>query len=126
MSNFFREKGSKRILENISFVLLFFLITYSSAFSQVNSDSLLKEPTLQNIIQYALKKQPVVQQALLDETITQLQIKSKLADWYPQVNFNYLYQHNFQVQTNIIGGNPIRFGVDNTSAFQFTASQTHF
>ena len=63
---------------------------------------------------------------MIDEKITDLQIKSKLADWYPQVNFNYLYQHNFQVQTSIIGGNPVKLGVDNTSALQFSASQTIF
>jgi outer membrane protein TolC len=62
----------------------------------------------------------------MDEKITQLQIKSRLADWYPQINFNYNYQHNFKVQTAIIGGNPIRLGVNNTSAFQFSASQTIF
>lgn len=126
MGNFFAEKGDMKFLKRISWTLMLSLMLSSSALSQTTSDSLLKEPTLSNIIQYALKRQPAVQQALLDETITQLQIKSKLADWYPQVNFNYLYQHNFQVQTNIIGGNLIRFGVNNTSAFQFTASQTIF
>ena len=86
----------------------------------------MQQATLPNIIQYALKNQPVVQQSLIDEKITELQIKSKLSDWYPQVNFNYLYQHNFQVQTSIIGGNTVRLGVDNTSALQFTASQDIF
>lgn len=91
-----------------------------------NRDSLLQDATLQNIIQYALKNQPAVQQSLIDEKITELQIKSKLSEWYPQVNFNYLYQHNFQVQTSIIGGNTVKLGVDNTSALQFTASQAIF
>ncbi len=104
-------------------LLLFF--TFSGK-GQTNSDSLLLQADLQNIIQYALKRQPVVQQSLIDEKTTELQIKSKLADWYPQVNFNYLYQHNFQVQTSIIGGNPVRLGVNNTSALQFTASQSIF
>jgi len=81
---------------------------------------------LPNVIQYALRRQPLVQQSLADETITGLQVKSKLADWYPQVNFNYLYQHNFQVQTSVIGGNPVRLGVNNTSSAQFTASQAIF
>lgn len=89
-------------------------------------DSLLQDATLPNVIQYALKRQPLIQQSLIDEKTTELQIKSKLADWYPQVNFNYLYQHNFQVQTSVIGGNPIKLGVDNTSAAQFSASQTIF
>jgi outer membrane protein len=126
MENFFAKRGDMKFLTKISWTLMLSLILSSSVLSQTVTDSLLKEPTLSNIIQYALKKQPAVQQALLDETITQLQIKSKLSDWYPQVNFNYLYQHNFQVQTNIINGNPIRFGVDNTSSLQFTATQTIF
>ena len=84
------------------------------------------QATLENVISYAIKRQPLVQQSLIDEKTTELQIKSKLADWYPQVNFNYLFQHNFQVQTSVVGGNPVRLGVDNTSALQFGATQTIF
>ena len=78
------------------------------------SDSLLQEVTLPNAIAYAIKRQPLIQQSLLDEKITEGKIRSKLADWYPQVNFNYNLQHNFQVQTSIIGGNEVKLGVDNT------------
>lgn len=95
-------------------------------FSQTGNDSLLASPTLQNIVSYAIKHQPVIQQAQIDETITSNTIKSKLADWFPQVNFNYSLQHNFQVQQAIIGGNAVRLGVENTSAAQFTASQYLF
>ena len=98
-----------------------------SVFSQQNNaDSLLQDATLPNVIQYTLKRQPLVQQSLIDEKITDLEIKSKLADWYPQLNFNYVYQRNFQVQTAIIGGNLIKLGVDNTSGLQFTGTQTIF
>jgi len=108
-------------------VLLFLLLAGGAAYGQQpTGDSLLQDASLPNVIRYAIKNQPRVQQALVDEKITDLQIKSRLADWYPQVNFNYIYQHNFQVQTNIIGGNPVRLGVANTSAFQFGATQTIF
>ncbi|MES1219397.1 MAG: TolC family protein [Bacteroidota bacterium] len=103
------------------------LLLTSTGYAQQNtSDSLLQNASLENVVQYALKHQPIVQQSLIDEKTTDLQIKAKLADWYPQVNFNYLYQHNFQVQTTIIGGNPIKLGVDNTSALQFSATQNIF
>ena len=95
-------------------------------FSQTTNDSLLTSATLQNVVGYAIKHQPLVQQAQIDETITGNTIKSKLADWFPQVNFNYSLQHNFQVQTSIIGGNPVQLGVSNTSVAQFTASQFLF
>jgi outer membrane protein len=105
---------------------LFFVCWSIKANSQQNPDSLLQQATLSNVIQYALKRQPAVQQSLVDEKITELQVKSRLSEWYPQVNFNYLYQHNFQVQTSVIGGNPVRLGVSNTSAFQFGATQAIF
>lgn len=108
-------------------VLLFLLLAGGAAHAQQpTGDSLLQDASLPNVISYAIKNQPRVQQALTDEKITDLQVKSRLADWYPQVNFNYVYQHNFQVQTNIIGGSPVRLGVANTSALQFGATQTIF
>lgn len=125
MTNFFSKRMGQFFLLKGGIITALFLLPVLG-FSQSSPDSLLKEPTLPNVIQYALKRQPVIQQALMDETITELQIKSKLADWYPQVNFNYLYQHNFQIQTSIIGGNPVKLGVNNTSAMQFTATQNLF
>lgn len=116
--------AGKKAFSLIGLLITVFTITGYS--QQPATDSLLQNATLQNVVQYALKRQPLIQQSLADEAITDLQIKSKLADWYPQVNFNYLYQHNFEVQTNIIGGNPVRLGVDNTSALQFSATQTIF
>lgn len=104
-----------------------FLFCFTAAYSQqANPDSLLQEATLQNVIRYTLKRQPVIEQSLIDEKITNLEIKSRLADWYPQINFNYLYQHNFQVQQTVIGGNVVRLGVNNTSAVQFSGSQIIF
>ena len=115
----------KKFFRVSTFLLATFFIV-SSIHAQLAGDSLLQQASLPNIIQYALKRQPVIQQSLIDERSIDLQIKSKLADWYPQVNFNYLYQHNFQVQTSVIGGNPVRLGVNNTSALQFSASQAIF
>jgi len=118
-----------RIIKKSSRVTLFAIIVIlcsARVNSQAGSDSVLSQATLENVIRYAIRKQPRVQQSLIDEKTTELQIKSKLAEWYPQVNFNYLYQHNFRVQTSVIGGNPVRLGVDNTSALQFSASQTIF
>lgn len=115
----------KRFLTGMAVSFVAFSFVPGRSFAQ-SSDSLLADANLPNVIQYALKNQPEVKQSLLDEKITDLQIKSRLADWYPQINFNYLYQHNFEVQTSIIGGNVVRLGVDNTSAIQFSASQTIF
>lgn len=88
--------------------------------------SKLDDATLENIVHYAITNHPQIQQSLIDQRIVENTIKSKLADWYPQINFNYSLQHNFLVQTNIIGGNPVKLGVDNTSAAQFSLSQNIF
>src|SRR5687768_14088799 len=90
------------------------------------NDSLLPDATLQNVIQYALRHQPAIQQALVNEQITEYNIKSRLSAWYPQVNFGYTYQHNFQLPVILFGDETRRVGAENTSALQFTASQQIF
>lgn len=102
------------------------LLTSTVRAQQQPGDSLLNNPTLDKVVNYALQHQPLVQQSILDEAITEKMIQGKLADWYPQVNFVYNYQRNIDLQTSIIGGNPIKFGVNNTSAAQFNATQTIF
>jgi outer membrane protein TolC len=98
-----------------------------SAQTQTTSnDSLLPDATLENVIQYALRHQSAIQQALVNEQITEFTIKSRLADWYPQVNFGYTFQHNFELPVTIFQGNPVKIGIDNVSALQFTASQNIF
>ena len=89
-------------------------------------DSLLSEVTLPAAVNYSIKHQPVILQAQVDERITGANIRSRLAEWYPQVNFNYVLQHNFLIQTNIIGGNPVKLGVENTSSGLFSLNQTLF
>jgi outer membrane protein TolC len=96
------------------------------SWAQEPSDSVLRSATLEHVIQYALIHQPAVRQAAVDEEITEKVIKGKLADWYPQINFTYNYQRFIDLQSSVIGGNVIRFGVDNTSSAQFTATQTIF
>jgi outer membrane protein TolC len=107
-------------------ILLLLLFPFFAGAQTAGQDTLLQEVTLKTAIDYAIKHQPKIQQSLLDEQITASTIKSKLADWYPQVNFNYNLQHNFILQSTVIGGNTIKLGVNNTSAGQFTVSQTIF
>lgn len=81
---------------------------------------------LDQCVQYAYQNSPTLQQSLLDKQITEQGIHSRLADWYPQINFDYNIQHSFQLQTSNIGGNLIQLGVRNTSAGQFSATQNIF
>lgn len=120
MKPFNRTIGINVILIIVNFLLI------NIGFSQTKGDSVLQSATLQQCVQYAMDRQPLVKQALIDEEITENNIKSRLADWFPQVNFNYTFQHNFQVPVAMIGGNTVRLGVENTSGFSFTGNQTIF
>jgi len=86
----------------------------------------LSDATLQTCVQYALKHYPLIQQALLDEQITDRQIKAKLADWYPQLNLTANYQNNFQLQRIAFNGSYVQSGTYNASYAQFALSQTLF
>jgi outer membrane protein TolC len=104
-------------------VILFFP---SLLVAQQNNDSLIQQATLENCIHYAIAHNPDLKNAKLNEDITEAIIKSKLADWYPQVNLNYNLQHNFQLPTSNFNGNIINIGSENTSALEFGATQNIF
>src|SRR5450432_4312100 len=99
-----------KIYQSIVFLLAIVSVSHAQT-----GDSLLPAASLQNCVQYAIKHQPLIQQSLLDEQITEQQIRMHLADWYPQLNFNYNFQHNFQLQTTVFAGNLVKIGVSNTS-----------
>ncbi len=121
MKMIFFRKGSPMAVLGI-----LVLLATTSANAQQTSDSILQNATLENVIRYAIERQAIIKKAIADEKITEANIKSRLADWYPQVNFGYTFQHSFDVPTNIIGGNPIQLGVENTSALQLLATQNIF
>lgn len=95
-------------------------------------DSLLENADLNDCIRYALQHQPYLQQSILDEEITERQIKTRLADWYPQVNFDYNLQHYFQLPTSVFGADstgkkrPVKAGVVNSSTLGFSLNQAIF
>ncbi|MGH2649197.1 MAG: TolC family protein [Ginsengibacter sp.] len=93
---------------------------------QNERDSLIEQATLSNCVHYAIAHNPEIQNSKIDEAITETEIKSKLSEWYPQVNFNYNFQHNFQLPTSNFNGNIISIGSKNTSGLQFGATQNIF
>ncbi len=111
----------------ISLIFLIFLIFSPFLFAQ-QKDSLptLQEASLQNCIQYAVKHNPDIQSANINEQITEAQIQNKLADWYPQVNFTYNLQHNLQLPTFIFNGNVSHSGTKNTSGANIGLTQNIF
>lgn len=105
------------------------LVLLSAAGGQAQqrmTDSLLPAATLPQCIGYALRHQPAIQQAGIDEELTDLSIRVRLADWYPQIGAGYSVQHNFQRPTSVINGNVVPLGAVNTSAAPITLTQTLF
>ena len=94
--------------------------------SDTESDSLLQDATLQNCVRYALVHRPLLRQSSLDEEITERAISSKLADWFPQLNFYGSIQHNPQLPTSIVGSNLARIGQANSANGEFSVTQTLF
>ena len=79
--------------------LLFFiaiLLFPAVLFAQTGTDTLNKVLTLRQCVAYALKNQPVVRQAAIDEAINEKNISISLSDWLPQVTSSGLYNYYFK------------------------------
>ncbi|WP_069658928.1 TolC family protein [Arcticibacter eurypsychrophilus] len=90
-------------------------------------DSTINNATLDQCIEYALKNQPAIKQALIDEEIGERDIKSALSGWLPQINGNANFNHNFKQQVSVfpVDGVPtnVTIGTKNTSLISVQANQ---
>lgn len=90
--------------------------------------------TLEQCIEYALKNQPYVQQAGIDQEIAERDIRINLSGWYPQLSATGNYQHYLKLPVIILPNftDPtqppqiLRNGLKNTSNALFQADQTLF
>lgn len=108
-------------------VICAFLLTPCLLIAQQNqNDSIIQPVTLEDCIHYAIKHNPDLQNARINEAITETAIKIKLADWYPQIDFSANLQHNYQLPNIFFNGGIVQSGAKNTSVLQFNASQNIF
>jgi outer membrane protein len=106
-------------------IILSFL--FSPFVTRAQNDSTLAVANLQSVIEYTIAHQPAIQQAQIDEQITEKTIRGKIADWFPQLNLNLNYQRVIDRQYMVMGnGEAIPIGALNTSAAQLSATQTIF
>jgi len=102
---------------------LFILFCPFIVFGQANSDTSLKVVTLKQCVEFALKNQPAVRQASIDEAINERDIKISLAAWLPQLNGSGSYNYYFK-GSPIIPATGTNIGnIDNVSAIGLQASQ---
>lgn len=112
---------AKKIYTLYSFILFFPLIV----FGQTNPDTSLRTVTLKQCVEFALKNQPVVRQASIDEAINERDIRIGLSAWLPQVtgagSYNYYFKGSPIVPSN---GSSINTGsIDNVSTLGLQANQ---
>ena len=111
-----------RIRPVVFFVTLLMINSSIYSFGQTvqpMGDSL----TLEECIQYAMKNQPYVQQALIDQEIAERDIRIGLSGWYPQINATGNYNHYLKLPVFVLPNftDPtqppqiIRNGLKNTS-----------
>jgi len=124
----FYRNLKKKFSPNKSAIILIGLLLFSGFLSAQKNDSLptLDSANLENCIQYAIKHNPDIQNAIINEAITETTIQSKLADWFPQINFTYNLQHNFQLPTLNFNGNITHTGTENTSGANVAVTQNIF
>ncbi len=124
---FFRKiKRNTRLKKSLPLIAVFLFSHCFLSAQKTDSLPVLQEATLKNCIQYAIQHNPDIQNANINEQITEAQIKNKLADWYPQLNFTYNLQHNFQLPTFNFNGNLSHSGTYNTSGANFAFTQNIF
>jgi outer membrane protein len=110
----------------IGYITLGLVVVSSGASAQRSSDTLPSVATVEACVQFALQHYPLVQQAALDEQITDRQIRSRLAAWYPQIGLNASYQNNFQLPAIAFGGSYDYSGTYNNSSVSLGLTQTLF
>jgi outer membrane protein len=123
-----------RVLAILCYLWLSGTVLQPTKAQTTSSDPVPSTFTLEECIRYALAHQPAIQQSQLDEQIIERTIKSRLADWYPQLNLNYSLQHYLQLPVLILPDftNPsgprreVRTGVKNSSTAAFSLNQTLF
>lgn len=117
------------------FILLLSVILYPSfLYPQATTENTLSEATLPNCIRYGLEHQPAIRMSMIDEEITETTIKSKLADWYPQLNLTANLQHYLKMPVSIFPDftdpsapkREVQTGVRNYSTPQLALTQTIF
>ena len=95
------------------------------SYAQMTSDTSVKTVTLKQCVDFALRNQPAVKQAGIDEAINERDIKVSLSAWLPQVTGSGLYDYYFKgspiVPTS--GTSTSTGSIDNESTLGLQANQ---
>ncbi|MXV16425.1 TolC family protein [Hufsiella ginkgonis] len=113
-------------MNQIRYLLFLLPLAFCGAAAQTKTDTLAGPVTLEQCIRYALKNQPGVQQSLLDEEITERDIRASLAGWLPQVSGDANLSHYLKRPTTLFNGQPVQIQPSYSSLFGVEANQSIF
>ncbi len=106
---------------------LFFILTLTLPgvlFAQEKTDTVV---TLKQCVDFALKNQPAVKQASIDQEINEKDIRIGLSAWLPQINTSGVYQHYFKGNPAAVASDPALaasgVNINEYSALSLQASQ---
>ena len=108
------------------YLLFYFLVSSTIiASAQTNADTSVKVVTLRQCVDFALRNQPAVRQASIDEAINEKDIRISLSAWLPQVSGSGLYDYYFKGTPLIPNTGLATSGaaIDNTSTLGLQANQ---
>jgi outer membrane protein TolC len=93
-------------MKKILYLLISNLIIFFPAilFAQSTADTTTAVVTLKQSIDFALRNQPLLKQAYIDEQINERDIRIGLSAWLPQIGTTGQYQHYFQRPEVVAGG----------------------
>jgi len=104
------------LIINLTFTLHFVV------FAQTKADTLQGDLTLKQCIVYALRNQPAVRQAAIDQEINERDIKIGLSAWLPQLGSSNVYEHYFK-GSPITTATGVASPIDEYSSLGLQASQ---
>lgn len=108
---------------NKKIILLIAVFGFLASGLKAQEQQLPVNPSLNELIDFALQNKVSVQTAYLDERIGEEEIASSLSGWLPQINANAGYNYQMQVPSNVIGDQVIKMGQKHSSSLAFQAEQ---
>jgi outer membrane protein TolC len=111
---------------NMKKTILFLSVCFLLGSIRAQKNAATETKTLEECIVYALAHQTNIRQSVIDEKIMDREIKVRLSDWYPQINFSGNYQYNFQQPTSIFNNQANPVGTSNSAGGYFGLNQTLF
>ncbi|MET3980200.1 outer membrane protein TolC [Mucilaginibacter sp. UYP25] len=93
-------------MKKLRYLFIYNILLFSPVvlFAQAPADTTTAVVNLKQSIEFALRNQPQLKQANIDEQINERDIKIALSAWLPQINSSNQYQHYFQRPTQIAAG----------------------